>query len=164
MLGTWGSFQCNVYNSTCSTSTLKTGYKTSYKLSIDCDNTIHSNKGLKQILRIKRTSCTFLLDTDAFVNILDKATYCKIGKNCAINKRHMPFWGHIPLDVMGTCVLDVHWRDISQNDKLVMDHFGILDLLLITVSTCRKPVFSGRYSAKYPDVFCGVWTKQFIFT
>lgn len=91
MFGIWGFFQCNVYNFICLILMFKMGYKILYKLSIDCDNIIYSNKGLKQIFRIKRIFCIFFFDIDVFVNILDKVIYCKIGKNCVINKWYMLF-------------------------------------------------------------------------
>lgn len=48
--------------------------------STDVNYTINSNKGPKQTLEINGTYYTFLLDIGASENILDKATYSKIGK------------------------------------------------------------------------------------
>lgn len=76
----------------------------------------------------------------------------------------MPYGGTIPLDVICTCVLDVHWRDITQKHRI--HHFTDVqssNKSLLGYSTCCSlqlvhvnQLSRADIARKYPDVFRGV--------
>ena len=90
---------------------------------IDGDDYLYSincNKSPKQTLQVNGVTCRFLLDTGASVNVLDEATYQKLGKpflERSDTPRLVPYGGGKRLKVAGSCVMTVEWKNLSQSHK-----------------------------------------------
>lgn len=126
--------------------------------------TINCSKGPKQCLKVNGTHCDFLLDTGASVNILDEASYLKIGQPRleTDGAKLIPYGVDTPLDVIGTCLLAVQWKASTQKHKfyVVRGNNGAL----LSYSTCRaldliqivNELSSTDVTRKYQDVFNGI--------
>ncbi|XP_061170050.1 uncharacterized protein K02A2.6-like [Saccostrea echinata] len=126
--------------------------------------TINCSKGPKQCLKVNGTYCDFLLDTGASVNILDEATYLKLGQpRLETNgSKLMPYGGNAPLDVIGSCLLDVQWKNIMQQHKFYVVRGS--NGALLGYSTCRSlelvhivnQLSHADVTRKHQDVFKGI--------
>ncbi|XP_061193203.1 uncharacterized protein K02A2.6-like [Saccostrea echinata] len=122
------------------------------------------NKGPKQCLKVNGTYCDFLLDTGASVNILDEATYLKLGQpRLETNgSKLMPYGGNAPLDVIGSCLLDVQWKNIMQQHKFYVVRGS--NGALLGYSTCHSlelvhivnQLSDADVTWKHQDVFKGI--------
>ena len=104
------------------------------------------------------------MDTGASVNILDEASYLKIGRPKLENDsaKLIPYGSDTSLDVIGTCLLAVQWRKTKQMHKfyVVRGNNGAL----LSYSACRSldliqivnQLSSTDVTRKFHNVFNGV--------